>query len=585
MPEECRVAEGAGQPGAGDQRLGHRRRDRRVGAREVVPLPRHRDTGQLPVPRGRVLAERHFGGRRPDPGGRCGEARQVDCRGGPDRLPEPEGGEVRDVERPGPAGLGPARGAGLHDMSERVGPFVAEGGRVGRAAAADAVHDEQRRPRHQAIRSRISGRLRRGGVADRVGGAHARLGAPQRRLVGGVDAGERRVGIDRGAEPDQVLEAHRVVDGVAGPAPPAPELDHGEPERPRVDRRDEARASRRHVHDLRRTGQMRLERVEEVRRPAERRHHALEALGGRARGEGLAQAVGARRRRRREPGGVEELGPERHRHVEEAAVDDVAAQETRGRRHLERVAGGGGERLVHVGDQRPGRAAGPGRHLDQRAGELVRMRMRRHEGARPRLDVEHQRIEPGGELLRQDRGGDQVDRFHRAGDVADAVEPAVGRGDVGGLPDDRAADLGDDAAKRLGVRLRRVAGDRVELVERSAGMAEAAPRDHRHIGAAGRERRREHQADVVADAAGRVLVDDRPRQVPVEDRAAVAHGERQRHPLVDLEPAQEHRHREGPDLALRDRLGGHALDDEAHLLGRQPPAVALPGDHLLGKHQ
>ena len=39
-----------------------------------------------------------------------------------------------------------------------------------------------------------------------------------------------------------------------------------------------------------------------------------------------------------------------------------------------------------------------------------------------------------------------------------------------------------------------IAGDRLELVERAAGMAEAAARDHRHIGAAGGQRRRQHQA-------------------------------------------------------------------------------------------
>ena len=44
-------------------------------------------------------------------------------------------------------------------------------------------------------------------------------------------------------------------------------------------------------------------------------------------------------------------------------------------------------------------------------------------------------------------------------------------------------------------------------------MAEAAPGNHRHEGAAGGEHRREHQADIVADAAGRMLVDDRARQV------------------------------------------------------------------------
>ena len=48
---------------------------------------------------------------------------------------------------------------------------------------------------------------------------------------------------------------------------------------------------------------------------------------------------------------------------------------------------------------------------------------------------------PGGELLRQDRGGDQRDQLHRAGHVADGVEPAVGGREVVGLADDGAADL------------------------------------------------------------------------------------------------------------------------------------------------
>ena len=69
------------------------------------------------------------------------------------------------------------------------------------------------------------------------------------------------------------------------------------------------------------------------------------------------------------------------------------------------------------------------------------------------------------------------------------VEAAVGGRDVGGLADDRAADLAHDAAEGLGVGLGGVAGDRVELVERAAGMAEAAAGDHRDVGAAGGERR------------------------------------------------------------------------------------------------
>ena len=73
---------------------------------------------------------------------------------------------------------------------------------------------------------------------------------------------------------------------------------------------------------------------------------------------------------------------------------------------------------------------------------------------------------------------------------------------------------------------RDVAGDRLELVERAAGVAEAAPGNHRHEGAAGRQHRREHQADIVADAAGRMLVDHGPgrREIaPVEHDARVHH--------------------------------------------------------------
>ena len=59
----------------------------------------------------------------------------------------------------------------------------------------------------------------------------------------------------------------------------------------------------------------------------------------------------------------------------------------------------------------------------------------------------------------------------------------------------------------LGGNLRQEAGNRLELVERPAGVAEAAPAHHRHRDAARGDERREAEAHLVADAAGRVLVD------------------------------------------------------------------------------
>ena len=138
-----RVAERTGEAGAGDQLLGDRGGDRRVGAREVVPVPGHRHAGQLPVAGGRVLAAGDLGGGAPEPGGGLGEARQVDGRGGADRGAEAECGEVRDAERSGAALLRLAGGAGLDYVAEGVGALVAEGGGVRGAAAADGVHDEE----------------------------------------------------------------------------------------------------------------------------------------------------------------------------------------------------------------------------------------------------------------------------------------------------------------------------------------------------------------------------------------------------------------------------------------------------------
>ena len=310
----------------------------------------------------------------------------------------------------------------------------------------------------QAIRSWRSGADLGRVLADAVGRPDPRLGRRQRGAVPGVDARERRVGLDDGAEAEQVLEPDRVVDRIARPPPPAAELDDGEAEAAGVDGVDEAVAAGGDVDDLGRAGEMGLEAVEEVRRTAERRDHPGETLGRPARGEGLRHPL-------RRPPRESAASPPRARSSPPSAtvtsqsrlVDDVAAQEARRHRDLEGVARRRRQRLVHVGDERDGPAArrrSPPRRAPRasaRASSGVVMK-----APRPDLDVEDEGVEAGGELLRQDRGGDEVDRLDRAGHVADRVEPPVGRGDVVGLADDRAADL----ARRRGARSRGRAGSR-----------------------------------------------------------------------------------------------------------------------------
>ena len=64
--------------------------------------------------------------------------------------------------------------------------------------------------------------------------------------------------------------------------------------------------------------------------------------------------------------------------------------------------------------------------------------------------------------------------------------------------------------------LRAITRDRLELVERAAGVAQPPARDHRHIGPASGQRRRQHQRDAIAHAARGMLVEHRPVEIPAQ---------------------------------------------------------------------
>ena len=374
-----------------------------------------------------------------------------------------------------------------------------------------------------------------------------------------------------------------VVDLVVLAAAVAAEAGDDEADGARVDALDVARPLGRDRPADRGRRQLRV--LDEVARPAERRHHRAEALGGAAVVEHalhhLARAVVVRRQLRLHEHG----GGERDRHLVQPRLAARAGQVVDRLAHLERVAGGGPEDLVHVGDQRHGVLPGAGRDLHQRPRQRLGVLAGGHERARAGLDVEHERVEALGELLGEDAGHDQRDRLDRAGGVADRVQAPVGGRQIGGLADDRAARLAHDALDHLGRGHRLVARDAVELVQRAAGVAEAAAGDHRHRRAARRQHRREHQRHLVADAAGRVLVEHRLVEVPVEHGAGVAHRAGQRDALVGLQPAQEERHRERADLRVGEPAVGDPADQEVDLLGAQRRAVALAADDLRREHE
>ncbi len=287
--------------------------------------------------------------------GRLAEPRQVDIRGGADRAAQPEPRQVRHPQRPAPAVLGAAGRAGLHDMPERVGARVAEGGGVRRAAAADRIHHQQERARHQAIRSMTSGRHGRRRLPDRVCRPDPRRRGREPRRVRRVDACQRRARA-RPTAPSPSSCSSPTAWSIASPCvpPPAAELDHRNAERRAC--RWRSRIPRARRSPRRSPARPRRCASKSSRKPrgppsAATIRSNRSAAAPEAKARRIASAPASRPAA--SPAWLEDLGAERDRHVVEPAVDRVAAQEARRVRHLERVAGRRRQRLVHVGDERP----------------------------------------------------------------------------------------------------------------------------------------------------------------------------------------------------------------------------------------
>ena len=207
------------------------------------------------------------------------------------------------------------------------------------------------------------------------------------------------------------------------------------------------------------------------------------------------------------------------------------------------MAGGAAERLVHRGEQRADGFAAGLADRDHGTGEGERVVLLFHEGALAELHVEHERVDALGEFLAHDAGADERDALDGAGDIAERVELLVGGHDLRRLADHGAADLLQDGAELGHAEVDLEARDGLELVERAAGVAETAAAHHRDLEAAGYGERGEDERDLVADAAGGVLVDLGAGQVAQVNDVAGAH------------------HRVGEPRRL---LRGHAAPEDGH---------------------
>ena len=250
-------------------------------------------------------------------------------------------------------------------------------------------------------------------------------------LAPGMDDGDWLIRVHPVADAGKARQADGWIDDIGSRTTSTAEFDDGDTNRTSVDGGHDPFVlgiDRRLDRGL---GQIEFRLLHEIGRAAEGTHHLREDFRRLSAFERATHPVGTRFRARSKSAGRQQLTALGHGDIPEPVVDGIAFQEIDGVLDLHRIAGGGRQRFVHVGDQRGGLQTGAIGDQNQAFGQRARVIETRHEGAGAPFDVEHQPLKAGGELLRQDRGGDQVEAFHRRGHVADGVEASVGGGDLG----------------------------------------------------------------------------------------------------------------------------------------------------------
>ncbi len=94
------------------------------------------------------------------------------------------------------------------------------------------------------------------------------------------------------------------------------------------------------------------------------------------------------------------------------------------------------ERLVHVGNQRLHLLVEAAANADHGLRQTARIHLLLHESAVADFHIENQGVDAFGHLLRHDGRGDQRNRFHRAGHIAQRVQALIGRRDFVRLADE-----------------------------------------------------------------------------------------------------------------------------------------------------
>ena len=278
------------------------------------------------------------------------------------------------------------------------------------------------------------------------------------------------------------------------------------------------------------------------------------------------------------------FGTQCHGHFMQTRWTRFTGQIVNGTDHFNRVTRTRRQGLVHVGQQRTHVKASPRSDGHNRFGQRHRQFRRWHKSAGTDLDVHHQRIKPARQLLRQNRRGDQRDRFNGSGHITCCVDALVGRRQIVGLANNGCPRLAHRCTEQLQAGERVITGNRTQFVQRTAGMTKSAPGNHRVEPPAGGEHRAKHQGNHIANTTRGMFIDDRTAQIkrlPLHDPPRIAHGQGQIDTFITAHAIQKDGHGEGGDLRLAHAVISNAANEGLYFFSRQYLFIPLVADDFL----
>src|SRR5262249_16039799 len=251
----------------------------------------------------------------------------------------------------------------------------------------------------------------------------------------------------------------------------------------------------------------------------------------------------------------------------------------------ERISDAAAEGLVHVSDQRDYFLAHPLAGFDHQLGQVHRVGLLLHEGARAGLHIKDQRVDTFSQLLAHDRRTDERGTLYRSGDVTQGVHLLVRGHDAGRLPYEAHTTLLQNLAHLLCGEIYVETRDRFEFVEGAAGVPQATAADHRHPNATSRSDGGDDQRRLVSYTTGRVLIDFLPGEIaPIEHFAGVHHGAGEGRDLLARHSTQQNSHEPSRNLIVRKIAGCVTRDNEGNLVRGEFASISFLADQINQTH-